>query len=93
MIDVNRLKSAIAIRVSYRDPEYTAIDFNIFMHEHNMTRTHFANLMGVKVSKVDKWLAGKRKMTSTESILFSLFVENPLLMEKVIKVEKVPGDK
>lgn len=92
MIDVNRLKSAVAIRVSYRDPKYTALDFNIFMHEHNMTRAHFANLMGVKVRKVDKWLAGKRRMTLTESILFSLYVENPFLMEKVIKVEKVSGD-
>lgn len=89
MIDINKLKSAVSIRVSYRDPEYTTIDFNLFMHEHNMTRVRFANLMGVKVRKVDKWLAGKRKMTLTESILFSLLVENPLLIEKVIKVEKI----
>ena len=89
MIDINRLKEAAGIRVSYRDPWYTALDFKVFIRENNMTTTRFANLMGVKVKKVDKWLAGKKKMTLTERILFSLFLENPELMNKIIKVEKI----
>ena len=92
MIDINKLRSAVGIKVSYRNPYYTALDFKVFVRENNMTTTRFANLMGVKVKKVDKWLAGKKKMTLTESILFSLFVENSELINKVIKVEMINSE-
>jgi len=59
----------------------TSSELELFLHQHQLTYTELAALLGVSSQAVYQWLQDKRSISLTVSRLLKLFDKYPQLME------------
>lgn len=88
MINLEALKNAKKVTVTYMETEVTGDDLRKFQKLHNLSDPAFAHCLGLTERQLRKnRKLGKSKLTGPLAILFQLLYDDPTLIDTIYRVE------
>ena len=88
MINLNKLKNAKYVSVYQAvipTPDWARI--NSWLNNHGLSRTTLANILGVKISTLEKWRANPKKVSHSYCIILYLLLMQEANLDLLYKVE------